>query len=337
MQKKSYLMLFPLLLLGLHGCGGGSSGGDDTDMDSGGGTDATAKVTDDNALAAAQEATRGAGGAGSAGDELSSATDELASISGDAEEKIARTSVVSADCPGGGTLEATALNNTSGSSTIEYVATNCDTGGSEPFNGVMVLTVGEWDEFPNGGIESLIETDNGAFTGNGCSFEGAFGWRIYTEMPDTLPDGDYLFVFEYGTTSDHGFSVECDTGADFSLNADASVRNSFSYTVSGSTYSNYSNTVTVGGSFESPDGEGTLLLSAEDLSYPVDENNESLYGDSGEVCPDGGSITVTGADNTEVAVYFGDDAPDPHEVQVIGPDGYTAEFQTCNDFLTATP
>jgi len=337
MQKKSCLMLLPVLLLGLHGCGGGSGGGDDVDVGDDAGTDSLAVVTDDNALAAAQAATSGAGGAGSAGDELSDATSAFASISGGAEEKTARTSVVSANCPYGGTLQATALNSTSGGSTIEYVATDCDTGGSEPFNGTMVLTVGEWSEFPNGGIESLIETDNGPFTGNRCRFEGAFGWRVYTEMPDTLPDGDYLFVFEYGTTADHGFSVECATGADFLLNADSSVRNSLSYTVSGSSYSNYSNTVTVGGSFESPDGEGTLLLSAEDLSYPVDENNESVYGDPGEVCPVNGSITVTGADNTEVAVYFGEDASDPHEVQVIGPDGYTAEFQTCDDFLTATP
>ncbi|MFP4611536.1 MAG: PQQ-binding-like beta-propeller repeat protein, partial [Thiohalophilus sp.] len=337
MSRRAYwLVVAPLLALALQGCGGGggSSSTDDPDSDSG----ATATVSEDNALSVAQEGTRTISSTGGDGGDftafantLPSSSDSSTATAGGADF----TTQATETCDNGGTLEYDVLSdNTSENTTIEYIATDCELDG-ETLDGTFELTVGTWEEFSPEGIESLFETRDGPFTTTDCSFEGGFGFRVYYDMPETLPGGDYEFVFEYGTTADRDFSASCPDHS-YSLAADTSVRNRLEYTLddNGDLVGSVYNVVTAGGSFESPDDDGTLVFSTTDLEFPVDDNNESEFGDV--ACPSGGSFTITGADDNEVTVYFGDDAGDSYEVQVMGPNGYLAEYETCSEFLSSS-
>ncbi|MBW3568172.1 MAG: hypothetical protein KY410_09505, partial [Proteobacteria bacterium] len=165
-----------------------------------------------------------------------------------------------------------------------------------------------------------------------CEFNGGLVLRIYVEESSD-PHGENRFVFEYGAT-DKGFISFCEPDEEINIAANTLVRNEFTFAYAEDGSMTSSNTVDIQGGFEAPDGSGYVTLIAEDLEYAVTENGDSTYG-SAMSCPIGGSMKLTGGAGSTATIYFGDDAPAGYAVQVIGPEGFVAEFETCEAFLEA--
>ena len=329
MRKLYYLMLIVLVPLALTGCGG-SGGGDDTTADENTTTDSTeqmAVVTSDNSLSLSQEATRSVSDAGSSGDAMNAASTSLGGIANSGAAMVMdRVTASTADCPGGGTVVVDSLEN----AVISYSALQCVTADGVVLNGVLYLSSGVWEET---GTEVVLETGADGFSTGTCSFSGGIAVRFKMEQTQVAEGTQTLVVAEYATSED-GFVSNCGDEA-FSLAGGTSVRNEFVYTLnSNGELVSMSNTVTAGGKFEAPDGSGYLNVTSQNLEYTSNTDTyESGYGTA--QCPSSGSITVEGDGGSKVDVYFGPDAGDGYEVQVIGPD-YPAQYTTCADFLAAS-
>jgi len=313
----------------IAGCGGGGGGSDES----------AAVISAENTVAYGQEAATSLNGMASAGEAFTEVMGQFSMIStGSADFVTTRKTAMAAteetiECTGGGTVTIETSDGSTEEQTARFVADRCvdDTGAT--LHGELLVTIGQWDEFASSefpGIEMTMETGTAGLASDTCEFNGGLVIRIYAaESSD--PYGENTFVVEYGTT-DEGFISFCEPDQEINIAADTLVRNelTFAYAENGSMTS--SNTVNIQGGFEAPDGSGYVTLVAEDLGYGVSENGDSLYGSS---CPTSGHLTITGGDNSTASIYFGDDAPAGYAVQVIGPDGFVAEFETCEAFLAA--
>ena len=181
------------------------------------------------------------------------------------------------------------------------------------------------------------------FVGEGTvdfRLEGGFGFRQATQMPADLPNGDYCFNFEYGAT-DEGFLLESD-GRSFSLEPNAFKGILVEATVSNNELVSLNQEFYAEGVFELGDGEfyevsfdqGVATRSEDDTDD--DELNADDMQLGGQFCPDSGSMTVSGADGSEVVVTFGEDVEeDGAEVRVEGDS--VAYYENCDDFYADDP
>ena len=329
----SRLTITTLALAGsilLAGCGG-SDGDDDAPL---------AVIDAQNTLAYGQQATTSLNGMAGAGEALNEVMGQLSMLTtGSADFVTAQKATLLAteeivECSGGGTVTI----ETSGSaeqSTVRFSADQCVDDSGAMLHGVLRVTVGQWDEFASSefpGIELVMETGGSGLASDTCEFNGGLVLRVHAaESSD--PYGDNMFVFEYGTT-DAGFIAFCEPDEEINIAGDTLVRNevTYAYTEGGGMTS--SSSVNVHGGFEAPDGSGFVTVVAEDLEYAVTAEGDSTYGAAS--CPSSGQLTLTGGAGSTASIYFGDDAPPGYAVQVIGPDGYVAEFETCEAFLAAT-
>lgn len=335
----SVIAVFGGALMACGGGGGGSSSG-------GGGPKPSAEVTASNALLAAQVATESVAEAGTATEEMEGVSDTLDSLS-DSSGASALTvpsaqPVVVLECSSG-SVTADVLS-VSGASAIRYTADQCvDSVSGDEHDGVLVTTVGPWNEY-SGGIETLLVVESDQFTSGSCTFEGGIGFRTWSSTPGatgtgTPADGTYHFVFEYGATS-AGFSTNCN-GNNVFLGPNSSVLHEVSWTVVGGIIQgNVTSTVSSGGIFEAPQttggtngDNGDLLFEATDLVYDANDQDNNGFTDPGVTCPLSGTITVSGTGGSEVTVYFGTDTNvQGKAVQIVGP-GINKNYDTCDDFL----
>lgn len=317
----------------MAGCGGGGDGSDAS----------AAVISSENTITYGQEATTSLNGMANAGEAMNEILGQLSMIStGSANAVIQKPGMMlsateeTIQCAGGGTVTIESSGTSAQEQTVHFVADQCidDTGAM--LHGELIAIIGPWDEFANRevpGVEMIIETGAGGLAGETCEFNGGLVMRVYAEQA-TDPYGENRFVFEYGT-SDAGFISFCEPDREINIAADTLVRNELMFAQAEDGSMTSSNTVNIHGGFEAPDGSGYVTLVAEDLEYAVSENGESLYG-AAMSCPVSGSLIITGGEQSTASIYFGDDAPAPYVVQVIGPDGFLAEFETCEAFLTAT-
>lgn len=314
------------------GCGGGDDDGDDAPM---------AAISAENTLTYSKEATLSLNGMAVAGDALSEVMGQFgtlsAGVSGPAA--IGKLAKAAADetyaCPGGGTVTVASSAGSSQTQSVRFVADHCVDDYGAMLHGELRVTIGPWDEFPGSAtaFEMIMETGSGGLAGDDCEFNGGLVLRLFAQQsPD--PYGENVFVFEYGTTDD-GFISFCEPDQEIVIAANTLVRNELAYAHLESGGMTSSNTVSAAGGFEAPDGSGFVEVVAEDLEYGVTESGESEYGEAMS-CPSSGHITLTGAGGSTASIHFGDDAPAGYAVQVIGPDGFVAEFATCEAFLSAT-
>lgn len=317
----------------LAGCGGG---GDDA-----GKASPSAIISAENTLAYGQEATVSLNGMAGAGEALSEVISQLSMITtGSADGAMRRKPTTAAanetvECAGGGTVTIESSGSSSQEQTVRFVADQCIDGAGAMLHGELLAVIGQWDEFANRevpGVEMTLETGAGGFASDTCDFNGGLVLRVYAEQAAD-PYGENRFVFEYGTT-DAGFIAFCEPDREINLAADTLLRNEFIFAQAEDGSMTSSNTVNIHGGFEAPDGSGYVTLVAEDLEYAVSDSGESQYG-AAMSCPVSGRISITGGEQSTASIYFGDDAPAPYAVQVRGPDGFLAEFETCEAFLAA--
>lgn len=329
MSRMKFMV--PALFAGVlvAGCGG-------SDDDGG---DAMAVISAENTVAYSKEATLSLNGMAAAGDALNEVMGQLGALSAgvpgaEGIRKLAKAAAEETyDCPGGGTVTVTSSGDSS-SQTVRFVANQCADESGSTLHGELHVTLGPWDEFPGSenALEMIMETGSGGLAGNDCEFNGGLVLRLYAaESPD--PYGENVFVFEYGTTDD-GFISFCEPDQEVVIAANTLVRNELTYAYLEGGGMTSSNTVSAAGGFEAPDGSGYVTVAAEDLEYSVTDNGESEYGATAS-CPSSGQITITGANDSTANIYFGDDAPAGYAVQVTGPDGFVAEYETCEAFLSA--
>lgn len=309
-------------------------GGDDDINDAASGK---APITADNALKVSQDATEGLTEMEDASESLTQLTEAFGSITArnpdyTFAEKLSAKPEETLQCPGGGSITVVTNDTTSTTQTVDYIASDCVTSSGETVNGELYLTVGPWDEFPQNSFEVIMETGSAGISTTSCGFTGGMVTRFHSDQA-TDPNGVNSFVIEIGTT-DSGFTAGCTGAEEISVAANTLVRNEFSYSYAADGTMTSSSSLSINGSFEASDGSGYVDVSATNLEYGVANDGSSLYGEA--TCPSAGSMTITGAGGSTVSVYFGDDAPAPYVVQVIGPDGYLAEFETCEAFLAAT-
>lgn len=332
MSRMKFMMLALSAGVLVAGCGGSSDeGGDDAPM---------AVINAENTVAYSKEATLSLNGMAAAGDALNEVMGQLGSLSAGVPgaagiRKLAKAAAEETyDCPGGGTVTVTSGGDSS-SQTVHFVANECTDEFGSTLHGELHVTIGPWDEFPGSesAFEMIMETGSDGLAGDDCEFNGGLVMRLYASQ-STVAYGENHFVFEYGTT-DEGFIAFCEPDEYISIAANTLVRNDFTYTNHEGGGMTSSNTVSVSGGFEAPDGSGFVTVVAEDLEYGVTEGGESEYGDAMS-CPSSGEIRLTGEGGSTASIYFGDDAPAGYAVQVIGPDGFVAEYETCEAFLSAT-
>lgn len=314
----------------LAGCNDSSDNNDNNENNK-------ATINSDNALKAGQEATRSLTDISAAGEELGQITDIFGSISSSKpdyhrSQKLSARPEETLQCPGGGTITVSVSDDSSTTQSIDYIADQCTTEAGEVLDGELHMTVGPWSAYPQNSFEFIMETGNDGLSAGNCQMSGGLISRLYSN-PSSDPYGENMFVVEFGTTA-AGFTSFCAPDFETTLAPDTLVRNEFSYTTAEDGSVSGSSIVSINGSVELPDGSGYVDITATGLEYGVASDGSSQYGEA--ACPSSGEITVSGADGSSVSVYFGDNAPDPYAVQVIGPDGYMAEYQTCEAFLSAS-
>lgn len=236
-------------------------------------------------------------------------------------------------CAGGGSITYEESEESDGSVLLHVVADHCvdETGAS--VHGEFTVMIGTWSEFPQDSFEMKMETAQGGVASDECSFVGGMIWRFHSDYGMSAGES-VRFVSEYGSTED-GFNGTCKPDEDANLRPNTLVRNDLTYVVSeGGGEVTGTNLVTVHGGFDVPDGSGYVEVVAEDLEYPISEDGDNLFG-AVETCPTSGTMKLTGAGNSSLSLYFGDDAPAGFAVQLIGPEGFVAEFETCEAFLSA--
>lgn len=297
-------------------------------------------ISAENTIAYGQEAMVSLNGMAGAGEAFAEVMAQFSTIStGRADFVTSRKSIMAAteetvECAGGGTVTIESSEGSSQEQTARFVADRCidDTGAM--LHGELHITITQWDEFSSGehpGIEMTMETGAAGLASDTCEFNGGLVLRIHAaESSD--PYGENRFVFEYGAT-DEGFISFCEPDEEINIAANTLVRNELAFTYAEDGSMTSSNTVDIQGGFEAPDGSGYVTLTAEDLEYAVTANGDSTYGTTS--CPISGSMKLTGGAGSTASIYFGDDAPAGYAAQVIGPEGFVAEFETCEAFLDA--
>lgn len=322
----SRLAAVGLLPITLVACGGGSSSGGSS----------SEPITADNALTLSQEATASVSKTGSSGAELENAFDAFGAISssGSTAAGLQAATTGSYSCPAGGTLNYKVEESSSESVSIKYTATDCrpDSPSNVVMNGVLTITSSSSTTADSMVFELVFATGSSGFSNGICQFKG--GLRYHMTMDQTVLAGggtEYVYNYSYGATS-AGFYSDC-SEPPVSLAGSTEVSNVFSYTTdSEGNFVSSSSTVTASGKFVSEEGD-SYTISSSGLEY-ASSGDSSEYGTAS--CPSAGSITVSDGSGGEVQVYFGEDAPEPYEVQVTGPDGFVGEYLSCEAFLNDT-
>jgi hypothetical protein len=210
------------------------------------------------------------------------------------------------------------------------MASQCEVNSGAVLDGELTISVSSWNST---GTELTFETGSSGFSNGTCSFSGGLVYRFKLETTAVSSGTQYNYTYEYGATSS-GFQSNCGNDP-VSLAANSSVSNQFSYTLgSGSVVVASSNSVQASAEFQLSNTNETVTVQSQGLEYTVQGTSNSF---GSAQCPSSGQVTVTDSDGDTVSIYFGDDAPSPYVVQVTGPDGFVSEFQSCSDFMNATP
>jgi|GEM_PF-3435655 len=327
--------------LALTGCFGGSSSSDDN----GDSTIDLSPVTAENERDISISAAESIEGLFSGENTTESFSDALGGISSSSTQSAGTNiSTSSNSCTEGD------ISISQDGDTISYnIDGSCDIelngGQTATISGGYIFASRDWSDQPCNNPQfsnEFIWGGNPIFTGEGAIdfyIEGGYGFRLASQMPQPVGDGDYCFAFEYGSTSE-GLVLETpDRSVEVGPNTSSGV--TVTFTVVGDDVFNYSEEVTAGGVFELEE-DAFYEVSTSGLELTGEENvDEGSVGDSsqfqpsGQFCPYAGTVTVSGADGSQVEVFFGKDAADPYEVQVIG--DVVTEYETCDDFYNDDP
>lgn len=318
----------------LAGCFGGSSSSDDDD------TADLSPVTAENERDVSVEAAKSVEGLFDGDDTTESFSDALSGFSSSSTQTTAN-NVGAA----GNQCSESDISFSEDGDTISYeVDGSCEIDtdqGTAEISGGYVFTSGEWDDQPCDSpqmSQEFIWGGNPIFSGDdpiNFYIEGGYGFRWASQMPTPIGDGDYCYAFEYGSTDDGLILETSDRSIDVAPNTTSGLIVEF--TVQGGDVVGYNEEVTAGGTFELAEGEfyevsaSGLELRGED---EVDEENlgdSSQFEPGGQFCPNAGSVTISGAEGSEVQVFFGSDTQDAYEVEVHGESSVT-EYETCDDF-----
>lgn len=323
MLKKTRALL--LLGLMLTACGGGSEKSEQVVF----------SITAENAVELGQEATTSVDGVTNAGADLQMIIGDLGAILGATAgvpsplKSGLAAAAETVDCAGGGTLTVDASEGASGEQTANFTANQCADGSGQVFEGELAVTIREWTEYASGAgtaVEILIETGRAGFSNEQCEFRGGIAVRVH-EPPLGSAGSSTTLTYEYGATAD-GFISRCEPDSRFGLAPNTLVHSEFEVDTART-----SATVSISGGIETPGGDGYVEVFGEGLEYELSGSSDNGFLTG---CPAAGSIRMTGEDDSEATIYFGDDAPAGYAVQLIGPDGLVEEFETCESFLSSS-
>ena len=324
----------------LTGCFGGSSSSDDNG-DSADLSPVTAENERDVSIAAAESVGAAGDGEGNL-EEFSGALGDLNGdgLDGQSVQSMAVHPMDASTC----TREDVDFDD-DGSGVVYDIDGTCtvdlDSGGEVTLSGRMFFSANnEWNDSRCGGSvpsNEIIYGGDPEFTAKGdvdFRIEGGFGFRTANQMSDA---GDFCFNFEYGATED-GLTMESENRS-FSLQPSAFTGIYVKGEVDSKGVTDLQQEFYTDGVFELGEGELYEVSFSQDLSTQSGENGGNGNGDpdpedfqpGGQFCPDSGSMTVSGADGSEVVVTFGEDVEENEaEVRVEGED--ITLYEDCDAF-----